>query len=200
MVDAGHDPRDGDRVVGGHRRNAEAGAGLEARRWSGSGHRQRGRQHDVVGAGAEGALPLPVPGPHPFADAAAGTPSPTMSITPAPSLCGITRGKAILRVRPSRALTSEGLTPEVASLTRTSPGPGRGRRPRRAQHVAGRTVRLVVGGAHGILRDCRLSFCPDPGGGNTNRSLKEHDPEKACPGLDPGWAPVFRQDHAPGNR
>jgi hypothetical protein len=25
----------------------------------------------------------------------------------------------------------------------------------------------------------------------------EHDPEKACPGLDPGWIPVFRKDHAP---
>jgi hypothetical protein len=25
----------------------------------------------------------------------------------------------------------------------------------------------------------------------------EHDPEKACPGLDPGWHPVFGQDHAP---
>jgi hypothetical protein len=24
----------------------------------------------------------------------------------------------------------------------------------------------------------------------------EHDPEKACPGLDPGWNPVFRKDHA----
>ena len=24
-----------------------------------------------------------------------------------------------------------------------------------------------------------------------------HDPEKACPGLDPGWQPVFRKDHAP---
>src|SRR6266849_328750 len=23
-----------------------------------------------------------------------------------------------------------------------------------------------------------------------------HDPEKACPGLDPGWEPVFGQDHA----
>jgi hypothetical protein len=21
----------------------------------------------------------------------------------------------------------------------------------------------------------------------------EHDPEKACPGLDPGWMPVFRK-------
>jgi hypothetical protein len=25
----------------------------------------------------------------------------------------------------------------------------------------------------------------------------EHDPEKACPGLDPGWAPVFGKDHSP---
>jgi hypothetical protein len=24
----------------------------------------------------------------------------------------------------------------------------------------------------------------------------EHDPEKACPGLDPGQEPVFRKDHA----
>jgi hypothetical protein len=23
-----------------------------------------------------------------------------------------------------------------------------------------------------------------------------HDPEKACPGLDPGWIPVFGQGHA----
>jgi protein ImuA len=28
----------------------------------------------------------------------------------------------------------------------------------------------------------------------------EHDPEKACPGLDPGWRPVFGKDHAPTNR
>src|SRR4029077_17720482 len=27
--------------------------------------------------------------------------------------------------------------------------------------------------------------------------LSEHDPEKACPGLDPGSTPVFRKDHAP---
>jgi hypothetical protein len=27
--------------------------------------------------------------------------------------------------------------------------------------------------------------------------LSEHDPEKACPGLDPGWKPVFGKDHAP---
>jgi hypothetical protein len=24
----------------------------------------------------------------------------------------------------------------------------------------------------------------------------EHDPEKACPGLDPEWTPVFGKDHA----
>jgi len=54
------------------------------------------------------------------------TPSPTRSISPAPSLCGITRGKAILRVRPARPLTSEGLTPDVTTRTRTSPGPGCG--------------------------------------------------------------------------
>ena len=50
-----------------------------------------------------------------------GTPSPTSSMTPAPSLCGMTRGQAILRVAPARDFTSEGLTPEAASLTRTSP-------------------------------------------------------------------------------
>ena len=56
----------------------------------------------------------------------AGTPSPTMSMSPAPSLCGTTRGKAILRAVPARDFTSEGLRPEVLSRTRTSPGPGRG--------------------------------------------------------------------------
>jgi hypothetical protein len=49
-----------------------------------------------------------------------------MSMMPAPSLWGITRANAILRVRPARVFTSEGLTPDVLSLTRTSPGPGRG--------------------------------------------------------------------------
>jgi hypothetical protein len=27
-------------------------------------------------------------------------------------------------------------------------------------------------------------------------ALIKHDPEKACPGLDPGWMPVFGKDHA----
>ena len=56
----------------------------------------------------------------------AGTPLPTASMTPAPSLCGMTRGQAILRVSPCRFFTSDGFTPEAASLTRTSPAPGCG--------------------------------------------------------------------------
>jgi hypothetical protein len=32
------------------------------------------------------------------------------------------------------------------------------------------------------------------------RPSLEHDPEKACPGLDPGWKPVFEQDHAQKQR
>src|SRR5581483_2677111 len=28
-------------------------------------------------------------------------------------------------------------------------------------------------------------------------SWLQHDPEKACPGLDPGWTPLFGKDHAP---
>src|ERR1017187_3635548 len=37
----------------------------------------------------------------------------------------------------------------------------------------------------------RVSACDD-------KALKSssHDPEKACPGLDPGWEFVFGQDHA----
>jgi len=29
---------------------------------------------------------------------------------------------------------------------------------------------------------------------------QKHDPEKACPGLDPGWKPVFRKNHAQPTR
>src|ERR1700750_2153105 len=47
------------------------------------------------------------------------TPSPTRSISPAPSLWGMTRGNAILRVEPARLLTSEGLTPDAVKRTRT---------------------------------------------------------------------------------
>jgi hypothetical protein len=36
-----------------------------------------------------------------------------------------------------------------------------------------------------------------PRGAQTPDVALEHDPEKACPALDPGWTPVFRKDHAP---
>src|SRR5262249_17120325 len=51
-----------------------------------------------------------------------GTPDPTFSMTPPPSLWGIMRDASIGR-DPPRALTSEGLTPEVLSPTRTWRGP-----------------------------------------------------------------------------
>ena len=54
-------------------------------------------------------------------------PSPMASTTPAPSLWGMILGNGSFPKRPrSRAFQSEGLTPEAASLTRTSPGPGSG--------------------------------------------------------------------------
>ena len=57
----------------------------------------------------------------------AGTPEPTASMSPAPSLCGITSGAEIFRPAPPRRdFQSEGLTPEVRNRTRTSPGPGSG--------------------------------------------------------------------------
>jgi hypothetical protein len=30
--------------------------------------------------------------------------------------------------------------------------------------------------------------------------IQKHDPEKACPALDAGWAPVFRKDQAQTKR
>src|SRR5262245_45561987 len=54
-----------------------------------------------------------------------GTPGPVFSITPAPSLWGIIRDASIGR-DPARALTSEGLTPDVLTAIRTWPGPGSG--------------------------------------------------------------------------
>src|SRR6266545_5694120 len=37
------------------------------------------------------------------------------------------------------------------------------------------------------------------GAGRIDRKSLAHIPAKACPGLDPGWAPVRRQGHAPMN-
>src|SRR5262245_53627234 len=33
--------------------------------------------------------------------------------------------------------------------------------------------------------------------GPSGMETGEHDPERAWPGLDPGWIPVFGKDHAP---
>src|SRR5258708_38356572 len=56
-----------------------------------------------------------------------GTWSPTSSITPAPSLWGMTRGKGIPTPKVFwRFFTSPGLTPETATLMRTSLGRGTG--------------------------------------------------------------------------
>src|SRR5689334_9771081 len=54
----------------------------------------------------------------------AGTLRPAAAMMPAPSLCGTTFAPP--SGRPARLFTSEGLTPETLSLTRTSPGPGSG--------------------------------------------------------------------------
>src|SRR5438034_265829 len=53
---------------------------------------------------------------------AGSTPSPTWSTVPAPSLCGTMRAKGRIFVRsPARVFTSDGLTPEQAMRTPTSP-------------------------------------------------------------------------------
>jgi hypothetical protein len=41
----------------------------------------------------------------------------------------------------------------------------------------------------------QLIISADQANRRARRAL-EHDPEKACPGLDPGWIPVFGKDHA----
>ena len=116
-------------------------------------HRLLRRQHDLLAAVPNGRRHWPFQTQTRSPTREAGTPSPTRSISPAPSLCGMTRGKAILRVVPARPLTSDGLTPEVmqldahlaaARLRRLHVGD--------AQHLAGGTVLLVIGGAHGALR------------------------------------------------
>src|SRR5437879_11746881 len=51
-------------------------------------------------------------------------PSPTASTMPAPSLWGTVKGKVGDCPAFRRLFTSEGLTPETLTRTRTSPGPG----------------------------------------------------------------------------
>ena len=67
-----------------------------------------------------------------------------------------------------------------------------------------RAASAVVGRRQAsALRSARDRIPKDADGRNTRLSasrrpvLFEHDPENACPGLDPGWNPVFRKDHAP---
>ena len=55
----------------------------------------------------------------------------------------------------------------------------------RQRHVrAARARQLHLAGPHQLR-------------GAGRRPALEHDPEKACPGFDPGWIPVFGKDHAP---
>ena len=54
---------------------------------------------------------------------------------------------------------------------------------------------------HNQVKDEMARFmtevAPSFGAGSTIAAALGHDPEKACPGRDPGWKPVFRKDHAP---
>src|SRR4029077_8373273 len=58
----------------------------------------------------------------------------------------------------------------------------------------GRLRRTYLHLLHSIAPPCVGTFVA-----HRRRQTIEHDPEKACPGLDPGWTPVFRKDHAPPN-
>jgi hypothetical protein len=92
-------------------------------------------------------------------------------------------------------------TPQIAENVQ---GGGRQRRPCHHQH---RRSRRGDGQHHrGVGAAARLGANagagrqpPRDGNGTIPRRRLcglEHDPEKACPGLDPGWKPVFRKDHA----
>ena len=86
-----------------------------------------GRDNGVLGRGAERAVGLRTVHPDPFADAGGVDPRPTLSITPAPSLCGITRGIGHRRPEPAATLLGvAGVDPGRGTRTRTSPAPGSG--------------------------------------------------------------------------
>src|SRR5664279_1281836 len=42
-----------------------------------------------------------------------------------------------------------------------------------------------------------LAFKPSAEAPRGVVASRARDPQKACPGLDPGWGPAFGQDHAP---
>src|SRR5450631_1392778 len=99
---------------GGHGRNAEAGAGLEAH-FVGQLDRLRRRQRDGFGGRAEGAFPLAVPHPHPFADARLRDAFAYLVDHAGAVAVRDHARPGDLAVAPWRAFTSEGLTPEVTS-------------------------------------------------------------------------------------
>jgi hypothetical protein len=109
------------RSVGGDARDAQARADLVGDvggqvhgQVRGDDRRLRGRPERPVG--------LRAVDPHPMPIRAGSTPSPVASTTPAPSLCGITRGKGITDPsQPRRLLVSPGFTPG----NRTGTGPHR---------------------------------------------------------------------------
>src|SRR5262245_20508718 len=74
----------------------------------------------------------------------------------------------------------------------------RGRQARRIRARTGRCLCGVAGGG-----DRAISALPRLRGNQaaTPRMVVElsleRDPEKACPGPDPGWTPAFGKDHAP---
>ena len=70
-------------------------------------------------------------------------------MTPAPSLCGMTRGNGIADPsQPRRFLVSPGLTPENVTRTRTSPGPARGGQLADLEDLAGSSLPFVPDRAH----------------------------------------------------
>ena len=80
--------------------------------------------HGELRGGPERAVGLGPVDPDALVRPGGSTPSPTASMTPAPSLCGITRGYGSpYPTQSPRFFVSPGLTPESATRTRTSPGP-----------------------------------------------------------------------------
>ena len=79
------------------------------------------------------------------------TPSPADSTTPAPSLCGITRGNGIDEPgQPRRLLMSPGFTPQTGDPDPQLARPGSRRRlVGGLQHLGGRPVPVIPDSAHG---------------------------------------------------
>ena len=197
--------RDG--MGGGHRRDAEAGAFGKAR-VVGEGDRERLRQSDVFGGGAEGTLPLAVPDPDALADPARRDTAADCIDDP--------RGIAVRNDPRKHDLAG-------ASLARLDVGwidPGcrdpdpdlaRARRGRLdladPQHVPRGTVRFIIGSAHEgrcprFGREGRaLEVTPDQSAGQrpAPRFGWTEEPRPPAPQLlDAGVAPVVEERPAQG--